>query len=410
MHIRNVKVIAGLIVFAGLVAVMDVGLAFGKPAAAPPAITLAPFASGFVEPLDIKFTPVATDTRMFVAERQGVIRIVQANGSVLPTPFLDISDTVDSEDFDEMGLMSLVFDPHYASNGLFYVFYTGPGTATGNVLHLARYHVSADPDVADLTETTVLTINHPAKRYHNGDQMAFGADGYLYVSIGDGSPAGDTLNNAQHTNTLLGKILRLNVNSVPTYTVPASNPFTQTVGARPEIWAYGLRNPWRFSFDRQAHDMYIADVGLDGWEEVDFQPANSAGGENYGWHCYEGSQVFTTTNCGPASDYVTPVAEYSHANDDEDIIGGYVYRGSAFPALHGYYIYADGTSGRFWEMNTSNHQVTDLGIKMDFPSSFGENAAGELFVTSITAGTVERIQGPAVAVPNLLFLPLLRRS
>ena len=410
MRIQHGKVVAGLIVFAGLVAVMAIGLAAGQPAEAAPAVHLTTFASGFVEPLDIKFTPIATDTRMFVAERRGIIWAVSANGTVLPKPFLDISDVVDSEDFDEMGLQSFVFDPNYASNGAFYVFYTGPGSATGNVLHLSRFHVSSDPDLADLTETTVLTINHPAKRNHNGAQLAFGADGYLYVSVGDGSPEGDTLDHAQHLNTLLGKMLRINVNGVPTYTVPASNPFRSTVGAKAEIWAYGLRNPWRFSFDRLTHDLYIADVGQDAWEEVDFQSHTSPGGENYGWHCYEGNHVYTTTNCGPSSDYVFPVAEYSHLAGDEVIIGGYVYRGSAYPALGGYYLYADGESGRFWEMNTNTHQVTPLGALMAYPDSFGENAAGELFVSSITSGTVAHIVGPLPVLSHKLWLPVLRRQ
>jgi len=408
MKTQRWKAVAALAAFAGLMAVISIAVAAGQPATAAPApISLAPFASGLDEPVDVKFTPIPTDTRMFVAELPGVIKIVLSNGTVLPTPFLDISPTVDSEDFDEMGLQSMVFDPHYATNGNFYVFYTGPGSATGNVLHLSRFHVSANPNVAELAETTVLTINHPLKRNHNGAQMAFGQDGYLYVSVGDGSPEGDTHNNAQHMNTLLGKLLRINVSGVPTYTVPASNPFTQTVGAKPEIWALGLRNPWRFSFDRTTHDLYIGDVGLDSWEEVDHRPASSPGGENYGWHCYEGPAVYTPAACTIAG-AIFPVAAYSHTDDNDSIMGGYVYRGNDFPSLDGYYLYADNGSGNFWEMKTSTFQVYPLGTLMINPTSFGENAAGELFVTSISQGTVERIVGPALA--HKLRLPVVVRS
>jgi glucose/arabinose dehydrogenase len=404
------KAIAGLAVFAGLMAAMDVALAAGQsaPAVPPAPITLAPFASGFQEPLDIKFTPMPTDTRMFVAERAGVIRIVEPNGTVLPTPFLDISPTVDSEDFDEMGLQSFVFDPNYASNGNFYVFYTRPGTATGNVLALSRFHVSANPNVAELAETTVLTINHPDKRNHNGAQLAFGADGDLYISVGDGGPEGDPHNHAQNMSLLLGKMLRIHVSGEPTYTIPASNPFSQTLGARHEIWSLGLRNPWRFSFDRSTHGLYIGDVGDSSWEEIDYRPASSAGGENYGWHCYEGTHVYTAGACTLVGS-VFPVAEYDHSDNNDAIMGGYVYRGSNSPALDGYYVFADNGSGNFFEMNISTHQLFSLGSLMTYPTSFGENAAGELFVTSISEGTVERVLGPQPVLNHHLFLPSVWR-
>jgi glucose/arabinose dehydrogenase len=199
--------------------------------------------------------------------------------------------------------------------------------------------------------------------------------------------------------------LRLNVSGVATYTVPASNPFTQTVGAKPEIWAWGLRNPWRLSFDRATGDLYIGDVGQGEWEEIDHQPAASHGGENYGWRCYEGTHSYNLSGGCPGP-YVAPVAEYSHAEGDGAVTGGFVYRGSAYPALAGYYLYADYVSGRFWAMHTATCEVTALGKLADNPSSFGQDAAGELYVADLN-GSIYRVVGaPPQPVQTPVWLPI----
>jgi len=404
LNTRRRQALAALITFGLLMAVMDIALAAGRPdrALAPssaPAITLAPFASGLSQPVGIAFTGQTTDTRMFVVERAGLIRIVQSNGTVLGTPFLDISSAVDSEDDGEMGLLGLAFDPNYGSNGRFYVYYNASRSGGGSIIHLARFQVSADPNVAAITETTMLTIDHPTNFNHNGGQLQFGADGYLYLAPGDGGSSGDPPNNAQNKNVLLGKMLRLNVSSVPTYTIPASNPFTQTANARGEIWALGLRNPFRFSFDRATHDLYIGDVGQDTWEEVDHRPITSTGGENYGWRCYEGNHTFNPSGCGPIGDYIFPVTEYSHTSGNDAIIGGYVYRGSLYPSLAGYYFFTDNGSGNFWAMATGSWQVTAYGSLISSPSTFGQDNSGELYVASLS-GAIYRLQAAATPTPT----------
>ena len=414
----------GIVIFAYVVAVFDMAMTWphppqpGQPLAPTGGlgVSLTDFATGLHQPVAIAFTPIVTDTRMFVVERAGVIRIVQSNGTVLPTPFLDISGTVDSESYDEMGMLGLAFQPDYATSGRFYVYYTGPGSPGGNTLHLSRFQVSGNPNVANTTETSILTIDHPDNQNHDGGQLQFGPDGYLYLGPGDGGAGGDPPNNAQHKDRLLGKLLRLNVTGVPTYTIPASNPFTQTAGARGEIWALGLRNPFRFSFDRDTGELYIGDVGQDKYEEVDYQPAG-AGGRNYGWHCYEGFHDFLPSACNGVTNIISPVTEYQHNNlGGNAIIGGYVYRGSQYPALDGYYFYTDNGSGNMWAMQTCTWQVTPLGQLASSPSSFGQNAAGDLYLAGLD-GVIHRLVGPttqaARPAPGLdrkLFLPLVRRT
>ena len=416
----------GIVVFACAVAVFDMALTWPRPAA--PARPLAPtgalgvgladFASGLSEPVAIAFTPIVTDTRMFVVERAGIIRIVQSNGSVLPTPFLDISGAVDSESYGEMGMLGLAFEPDYASTGRFFVYYTGPGSPGGNTLHVSRFEASGDPNVANTAETSVLTIDHPGNQNHDGGQLQFGPDGDLYLAPGDGGSGGDPPNNAQHKDRLLGKVLRLNVTGVPTYTIPLDNPLTQTVGARQEIWALGVRNPFRFSFDKLTGEMYIGDVGQDSYEEVDYQPPG-AGGRNYGWNCYEGLHDFHPSHCIGVTGIISPVAEYAHNGPGQvgdAIIGGYVYRGSQYPSLNGYYFYTDNGSGNMWAMRTCSWQVTPLGGLASSPSSFGQDHAGELYLASVGNGTIQKLTGPTVAAAPAatvgsvqVFLPLIRR-
>jgi glucose/arabinose dehydrogenase len=419
----------GIVLFALVVAAFDMALT-DRPRVLPApqphkraaptgalGVSFQDFATGFNQPVDIAFTGLITDTRMFVVERGGVIRIVQANGSVNATLFLDISSRVESSDYGEQGLLGLAFEPDYASTGRFYVYYTtrlNPANGSdGDILNIARYHVSANPDIADLSETKVLTIPHPFNLNHNGGDLHFGPDGYLYAGPGDGGAAGDPPDNAQHTDVLLGKLLRLNVTGVATYTIPAGNPFTQTVGARPEIWAYGLRNPFRFSFDRATGALYIADVGQDSYEEVDYQPAG-VGGRNYGWHCFEGFHDYDPTDCNGVTGIISPVAEYPHSGLPPDqignvIIGGYVYRGSQYPSLQGLYFYADNEAGNVWAMRACTWQVTPLGSLLNGPSSFGEDPSGQLYAATLGDGIIHKLVGPTAApLPHHLFLPLVQ--
>jgi glucose/arabinose dehydrogenase len=304
-------------------------------------------------------------------------KIVIYDGTqVLPTPFLDISSLVSC--CDERGLLGLAFHPRSAQNGFFFVYYTKPN---GDIA-LARYSVSAaNRDQADpLSSTIVLTISHSEFPNHNGGNLVFGPDGYLYLGPGDGGSEGDPHNHAQDLSQLLGKILRIDVDSLH-YRIPPSNPFGT------EIWAYGLRNPWRFSFDRETGDLLIADVGQDSWEEVDFQPATSIGGENYGWNRMEGNHCFPPgSNCQQGS-LVTPVIEYSHA-EGCSITGGYRYRGTRYPLMRGIYFFGDYCEGTIWgatqQSNGSWTRQTLLstGIKNGI-SSFGEDVNGELYVADL---------------------------
>ena len=334
--------------------------------------------------------------RLFVVERPGRIRIIKSN-NLLATPFLNIQTIVKSTG-GEQGLLALVFHPSYETNGKFYVAYTAPraGDTNGSVLTLAQYSVSGNPDVASTTGSTILTIDHPTHGNHNGGTLAFGQDGYLYWSTGDGGSGGDPDNNAQNLNSLLGKILRIDVNSAPPYAIPPTNPFVSSTdpNVREEIWAYGLRNPWRISFDRLTNDLYIGDVGQGEREEIDFQPASSSGGENYGWRIMEGSRCFSpSTGCNQTG-LVLPVAEYDHGLGCS-VTGGHVYRGSRFPSLAGTYFYGDFCTGRFFSLirdSQSRWVATQL---LDTPysiSTFGEDEQGELYLADYGSGKIYHIQ------------------
>ncbi len=290
-------------------------------------------------------------------------------------PFLDISDMVSTE--SERGLLSIEFSPDFAEDGVFYVDYTDRDGTT----HVARGNVDPDTGLADPDSLeTLLTVEQPYPN-HNGGLIRFGPDGYLYVGLGDGGSAGDPENDAQDLSTLLGTLLRIDVTAggEGPYAVPDDNPFVDTPDARPEIWAYGLRNPWRFSFDRETGDLYIADVGQDEWEEIDFEPASSVGGRNYGWSRYEGTHVYDDTREAP--DAVMPVYEYGH-DAGGSVTGGYVYRGSEHPGLAGVYLFADFESGRIWGLRPTEdgweaHGFTDTDLLC---VSFGEDTGGELYL------------------------------
>ncbi len=308
----------------------------------------------------------------------------------------------------ERGLLSIVFPPGPGPKSELYAYYTN---ASGNPT-ISRFAVSSNPDVADAaSESVLLAVPHPGQSNHNGGQLAFGPDGYLYAGTGDGGGAGDTNNNAQNLGSLLGKILRMDVVEQATYAIPPSNPFagSSSSSPRPEIWAYGLRNPWRFSFDRKTGDLFIGDVGQGAWEEVDFQPAGSAGGENYGWRLTEGNHCFNPQSGCSFAGITLPVAEYSHASGCS-ITGGFVYRGRDYARLNGIYFYADYCSGRVWGLrrNGPGWETQEL-LKPGYGfTSFGEDDAGEVYAVDGNSGALYRLvdaDGPL----SILTVPVVVR-
>lgn len=332
--------------------------------------------SGLERPVDLQ--PDGSG-RLFIIEKPGRIRILQ-NGQLLDQPFLDITDRVGSNG-NEQGLLGLVFHPQYAQNGRFFVNYTD---TSGNTV-IARYQASSDPYVADSnSEVKLIAVDQPFPN-HNGGVLAFGPDGYLYAGLGDGGAAGDPFGNAQKTNILLGKILRIDVDSAEPYAVPADNPFGN------EVWAYGLRNPWRMSFDKSTGDLYIADVGQNTWEEIDYLPTGSPGGANFGWDQREGMHDYE----GSASpNFIEPIAEYSHQEGGCSVTGGYVYRGS-MPEWKGIYLFGDYCTGFMWGLIKSNggwqkQQLFDVDFTI---TSFGQDESGELYALSdmSDSGSVYRL-------------------
>jgi uncharacterized protein (TIGR03437 family) len=342
--------------------------------------------SGISAPTDIQNAGDGSG-RLFLAQQNGVIRLWK-DGALALRPFLDISGKTRAN--GEQGLLGLAFPPGFAQKQRFYVHYTDlRGDTT-----VAMYRMSSDPDVADpASETVLLKVTQPFAN-HNGGQIRFGPDGYLYVGLGDGGSGGDPQGNAQSRATLLGKILRLDVESQPgTLRIPADNPFVGQASALGEIWAYGLRNPWRLSFDRDTGDLWIADVGQGAYEEIDFQPASSRGGENYGWNRMEGAHCYTP-GCNQQG-LVLPVAEYSHADGSCSVTGGFVYRGRQSPGLRGIYLYGDYCSGKIWGIE---RQGATFGSRLLASTryniaTFGEDEAGEVYVADAGSGTIYRIVG-----------------
>lgn len=364
------------------------------PPPPPPAIELAlqPVIAGLSFPLFLTAPP--SDPRLFVVEKGGRIRIIK-NGQVLALPFLDLAAKVSSG--SEQGLLGLAFHPQYTTNGIFVVNYT----ETGGDTRVATYRVSASADVADpASERVVLSIAQPFAN-HNGGHVAFGPDGMLYVASGDGGSGGDPLGNGQDLSDLLGSLLRIEIRDDGTMRVPADNPFAIQPGARAELWNYGLRNPWRFAFDRANGDLYIADVGQSEREEINVAQATAGGGRgaNYGWSIYEGTRCFGNPAACTSAALVTatvvmPVLEYTHA-EGCSVTGGYVYRGGAIPALRGTYFYSDFCSGWIKSFRLTGGQVRDTrewsALKPGGTvPSFGEDAAGELYILT-SGGGVWRI-------------------
>lgn len=332
--------------------------------------------------------------RVFIVQQPGNIRAYDASFNFLSV-FVTVSDVTFG---GEQGLLSMAFHPDYENNGFFYVYYVN---GDGN-LELARYHVSSNPNIADAASKVVLiTIPHPTFGNHNGGELHFGSDGYLYLTTGDGGGGGDVANNAQNTSVLLGKMLRFNVNTsatAPFYTIPPGNPFGN------EIFDLGLRNPYRWSFDRLTNDIWIGDVGQDSFEEINFRPASATGGVNYGWRCYEGDATFNSAGCGPIGNYTFPAYSYASQNPAAAITGGIVYRGTNYPSMQGYNFSADFYSGIFYKtvsngaggFTTTTQILSPTGIV-----DFGETESGEAYVISLTSSAVYHLSSGTVPVTFL---------
>lgn len=372
-----------------------------------PQVTLVQLAGSYASPVDIKS---CGDNRLFIVEQKGIIRILFKDGSKQTTPFLDIDARVNNAQ-DEQGLLGLAFSPTFKTDGYFYVQYTtGPGVDS---IRVSRFSVMpGDSTIADPLSEQVLLSFKDLEWNHNGGNLMFGPDGFLYISEGDGGSANDpnsthgTGGNGQNTNTLFGKMLRIDVsNTSINYSIPTTNPFVGVANARPEIWAYGLRNPWRCSFDRITGDMWIGDVGQNTYEEIDFQPANDAGGQNYGWRCREGLHpcpTSNTTGC-PTTGFVDPIHELDRVGNNVcSITGGYVYRGTQYSKLFGRYLFTDYCAGRIWSIQQLGAGLFDVDTLPVTPlltfnlTSFGEDNLGELYLayrgsTSSATGRIYKI-------------------
>lgn len=387
MNIRDI--VGSLFIFCNIL------ILFSAPSPAQ-AITTVRVAAGLERPV-CAVPPPGDYSRLFILEQYtGHVRILKGN-RVLQEPFLDIGERISTRG-DERGLLGLAFHPDYERNGFFYLNYTRAGDAATIV---SRFHVSSDADRADPeSESVILTIPQPYAN-HNGGGIEFGPDGFLYIGMGDGGGAYDPENRSQDDQELLGKMLRIDVDHELPYRVPPDNPFVDSP-ARDEIWAKGLRNPWRFTFDRETHDLYIADVGQDRWEEIHVQPAGSKGGENYGWRCMEGRHCTGLTGCEcNSSSLILPVHEYDH-DLGCSITGGYVYRGCAIPELRGSYCFADYCSHKIWSFRYRSGGITDFrerttefapdsGMSIGSISSFGQDNYGELYIVDLMGGEIFKI-------------------
>jgi len=365
------------------------------PGPGPAQFDLVTVATGFTEPLDIQ-QPNDGSGRIFVVEQVGLIQVIQSDGTRASSPYLDITGLPGFSSGGETGLLGMAFHPQYAQNGHFFINYTRDiGAGLESVI--AEFTVSAgNPDFTDpASENILFTLSQPFSN-HNGGGLAFGADGFLYIALGDGGDAGDPLCNGQNINTLLGKILRIDVDSAPdfglNYHIPSNNPLVGQ--GRGEIWLYGLRNPFRFSFDSANGNLWIGDVGQDAYEEVDLLTPQQAGA-NMGWNLREGTHPFSSSCTQTGSTLTDPIFDYDHSQGDETVIGGYVYHGSAAPGLAGAYVFGDFISGRVWTLTGSGQSWTRTFLfdtASNDLSSFGQDQAGELYVARISTGEIARIQ------------------
>ncbi len=357
-------------------------------------VELVPVASGFSSPLDIQQAGDASG-RLFVVEQAGKIKIIQ-NGSVLGTPYLDVSSLIVS--VGEEGLLGLAFHPNYSTNGCFYVNYTT--TRLNNTLQTVIAEFRAAPvganTVNTATEQRLIIVDQPEAN-HNGGGLAFGKDGFLYIGLGDGGGAGDmhgTIGNAQDLTTRLGKMLRISVTCNGTFTLPSDNPFVTNTTAAKEIWLYGLRNPFRFSVDQATGNLWIGDVGQNLFEEVD-RVTPAQGGSNMGWRCKEGTHNFNfSANCQGLT-FLDPIFDYDRSQGDETVIGGYVYHGTNIAALAGNYVFGDFISGRIWSLaqNGQGQWVRTFLVNAGGGdlAGFGQDANGELYVAKYSSGAVARL-------------------
>jgi len=353
-----------------------------------PALAFKTFASGFTSPLGLEM-PNDGSNRFFVVEQAGIIKILHLDGAVAAQNFLDITAKVTAG--GELGLLGVTFHPDFAANGRFFVNYTR--TSGGQIQTvIAEYLVSADPNVADPNSERILLIEDQPFPNHKAGQLAFGPDGFLYFGLGDGGSEGDPLGNGQQLGTLLGKVLRIDVDHQDPglqYAIPADNPFATSSTALHEIWAYGLRNPWRFSFERGTGRLFSADVGQDRFEEVDIIEK----GGNFGWDVMEAGHYFNPSVGCDTSGKILPIAEYSH-NEGSAVIGGYVYKGSQIPALSNLYIFGDLSSGNVWSLREGppGTFTRTLLLKVSFEvSSFGQDQAGEIYIVDYANGNVLKL-------------------
>lgn len=355
-------------------------------------IDLQSFASGFTEPVEIAH---AGDSRLFVVEKGGLIKILNTNGSVNATPFLDVSTLTNAG--GERGLLGLAFHPDFATNGYFFINYTN----SSNNTVIARYIVSSNPDIATSTGVVLMTINQPYSN-HNGGCLKFGTDGFLYIGMGDGGSGGDpqgysqnlTIDSGNPTRVFLGKMLRIDVNvaTTPYYSIPATNPYVGQTG-KEEIWAIGLRNPWKFTFNKNNGDLWIADVGQNNIEEINKTVAPLATGLNFGWRCYEGNSTYNTSGCVPMSSLTMPFAEYDHSGGNCSVTGGYVYTGTTYPNFQNKYFFADYCVNRigYVDVTTRNITYTSNFSGNAFYTTFGEDINGELYIAASNNGTIYKI-------------------
>ncbi|QIY90359.1 PQQ-dependent sugar dehydrogenase [Chryseobacterium gallinarum] len=346
-------------------------------------INLEEFATGLTRPVEITN---ANDSRLFVVQQTGIIKIIQPNGNINSTDFLNITSKVLYG--GERGLLGLAFHPQYATNGYFFVYYNN---TAGNIV-VARYTVSSsNPDTADPnSEKILLNIPKPFDN-HNGGSLHFAPDGKLWMITGDGGSSGDPNNNAQNKNALLGKLLRIDVDATGPYNIPGDNPFAGAgVDGADEVWAYGLRNGWKFSFDLTSGNVIIADVGQGAIEEINRMPLNQSG-INYGWRCYEGNTPYNTTGCPAQSSMTFPVAVYDHSGGKCSVTGGYVYRGTQYPSLQGKYFFADYCSGQIGILDSNNIITWTSPYSGSNFSTFGQDSQKELYVAAVNTGKIFRI-------------------
>ncbi|MBP9197202.1 MAG: PQQ-dependent sugar dehydrogenase [Saprospiraceae bacterium] len=372
-----------------LITILCVGLSNSSTSQS---IELKLMASGFKKPVDIASTGVEGDVRLFVVEKDGIIKILGQDGTTLSIPFLDIDSKVNSQ-ANERGLLGLCFHPEYETNGFFYVNYTNNN---GNTTISRFKRNEANPNLADNTsEKIILLVNQPFNNHNAGD-LNFGADGYLYVGMGDGGSGGDPGNRSQNPKEMLGKMLRIDINTEnEKYLIPADNPYKNNTDTLPEIWAMGLRNPWRFSFDKVKNEMWIADVGQDKFEEINVASATKSG-LNYGWRCYEGFERFNSTGCKEQQFYYPPVYSYENKFDIGcSVTGGYVYRGTKNTSLAGKYIYTDFCTGILWALykDQSGSWINEVLLdadNMDY-ATFGEDNTNELYLAGLATGNIYQL-------------------